>query len=484
MPVGGLFPLALVLVVAAGDLLLVPLAGLHVAALTYVALGLLALWRGGVIPWKDRLPRAFGAFWIVLGCALPLAAVRASDPVEGRFEITGIVCAALIGLGFVATARGRGLERARLGWTLGLALCCLVALGELATDRHLWVPDSYAWVASRTIVAGPFRNPNDFSIALTLMISGALGYRQAAAGIRRVAVTGLVALGTLLVALTESRGGLLALTTVLAIHAIRASLDRRDGRPARHRASASVPGRSGHGRRTASIRMITAGLLAGAALLASVTIPAIAAHNPLVRVMSSLTAEGTARSDHLRVDLIAAAWRYVRSSDGLGTGAASFEPLLAADPAPRVAVHTWLHQSFVELLLQYGWLPFIALVVLLGAILIRLCRRLPASPGRDGTADSDIDRASAPHVRLARAEGLAALVTFAALGCVAATVIDTQIWWIMLAQAVASAGAVSRACATAARSRAPAPAVPTDQTPGTPALRRSARRLSAPVSGS
>lgn len=480
-----------------------PLAALHVAAIFFVALGAIALWRGGRAPWRSGVRRGLLALWLVIGASLPLAYNRAPDPLEGRYEITGLVCAGLLSLGFVATARSRGLERARLGWTLGLALCCAVAVAELVTNRHLWVPDIYAWVASRTIVAGPFRNPNDFAIAVSFMISGALGYRHAlpvAARARRLAVAALVALACVIVVLTESRGGLMALVAVLGIHAVTALRTRRAGRhTATHRAASHRPGRS---------RLLVAGAaVAGVvALVAAFTVPALAARNPLARVAASLTAEGTARSDHLRIDLVAAAWRYALRSDGLGTGAASFEPLLAADPAPGVSVRTWLHNSFVELFLQYGVLPSAALALLLLGLIVALARSAhpsSASPGSASPGSASPDSASPSSAspdsvspesaslgstaRLPRAEGLAALATFVALGLVASTVIDAALWWLMLAQAVASTAAWSHA-ASATAVAPPGAEAPREsessQTPGTPTERSRARRLAAPVSGS
>ncbi len=84
--------------------------------------------------------------------------------------------------------------------------------------------------------------------------------------------------------------------------------------------------------------------------------------------------------------------------------------------------------------------------------------------------------------RLPRAEGLAALATFVALGLVASTVIDAALWWLMLAQAVASTAASATAVAPPG-AEAPRESE-SSQTPGTPTERSRARRLAAPVSGS
>ena len=193
------------------------------------------------------------------------------------------------------------------------------------------------------------------------------------------------------------------------------------------------------------------GVVALAGVVAAFTVPALASRNPLYRLATSLTAEATARSDHLRLDLIRAGLRYTTDSDGLGTGAASFEPLLAADPHPGVAVQTWLHNSFVELLLQYGVLPTLVLAALITAVVVTLLPRSTALTARSAPR-SAVD----PEAGLARAEAAAALIAFVALGVVASTALPSQLWWVMLAQATASASA------SASLMRAGRPA----QTPG------------------
>ncbi len=56
-----------------------PLAALHVAAIFFVALGAIALWRGGRAPWRSGVRRGLLALWLVIGAGLPLAAPPAGD---------------------------------------------------------------------------------------------------------------------------------------------------------------------------------------------------------------------------------------------------------------------------------------------------------------------------------------------------------------------------------------------------------------------
>lgn len=430
---GGAAATALVVLVAAGDLTLYPLIRLRLATVLPVCVAVAAVW------WAVRrrprrpslreaaVPLAMSVVVVVLAASSVLALHRAPDPLEGRTEVQGLLAGVAIAVAALALSRGswRGLAALRRGWPLALLLAAGVAAVELLTGRHLWIPSGLSWAeTSRTIVAGAFRNPNDFALALTAMISGTLVHaaslpRRGSAALRG-GLLALVVAGIVAVALTESRSGLLACTLVLAVHsaaALRRRLARTHRHPARprpaHVAQPRLPRRLGAG----------LGLAVAAALAAAFLVPALAARNPVLHMASAAAAPGTARSDRLRLDLLRAALRYLHDSDGLGTGAASFEVLLARDPAPGVASRTWLHNTFLELLLQYGAPTALALagllVLVVGALLV------PRRRGR--------------RAHLVRVETLGFLVPYVALGCASATVLTTPIWWLLLGQVVASA---------------------------------------------
>lgn len=395
---------AFVVAVAAGDLTLYPLIHLRAATLVPVAVAVVALWVARHASWRRSPPASLLLLAAVVAIWVPTALLRAPDPVAGRAEAQGLVAGVAVAVGVVALTRGSawGLSAVRRGWSLALLLSVVVGTIELVTHRHLWVGGGLAWAeAERTILAGAFRNPNDFAIALTAMISGTLADAASRRSPWRGALFALVVLGAIGVALTESRSGMLTLLVVLAAHAWSAL--RRRG--------TTIP------RRTAVV--LATGV--GALLAASFLVPALAARNPVLRAFVATTQPGTARSDELRLDLIRAALRYLRASDGLGTGAASFEVLLMNDPAPGVAMRTWLHNSFVEIVLQYG----VVVAAALGLVMIAVIAALFPRPRWASSST-------------ARVEGAGALVAYVALGCAAASAVTTPIWWLMLGQAVAS----------------------------------------------
>lgn len=406
------------LAVAAGDLTLRPLMGLRLATVLMLLAGAAAVWAARHTPWRRPVPLALLALAGGTAVWTPVALLRAPDAGSGRAEVQGLLAGLAVALAALALsrARQRGLDAMRLGWMLALALSVVVATFELITDAHLWIDPELAWAKNhRTIVSGAFRNPNDFAIALAAMISGTLSVfttsrrssvspsSTRAVASRRVALV-LVALGSVGVVLTQSRSGLLALLAVLAIHAVFGL--RRPGRHLNRRV------------------MWVAGGVGAVVVAASVLVPALAARNPIVQAIRATGEPGTARSDALRVDLVRAALRYFEASDGLGTGAASFEVLLARDPAPGVATRTWLHNSFMEVLLQYGVVVTSLLAVVLLAVLVAALRPR-RRPGRE--------------VAGARAEVFSSLAVFVLLGTASATVVTTPIWWLVLGQACASA---------------------------------------------
>lgn len=420
----------LVLAAAAGDLLLHALIRAHLATVFFAAVGCLGLLGLRGASRRGRAaPIAFAGFWVVFAAWAPLAAARSLNPPVGRAEIVGMLTCGVVALAVVALTGGSaaGLARLRLGWSLALAFSVVVAGGELLTGRHLDVPPDAAWaVASRTVVSGVFHNPNDFALALVAMTAGALAHRASLPADRaaaRAAVGGLAAAGSVLVLLTESRTGLGTLVVVLGLFAWRAGRERRRGE--------ASPPRSRRG-------WALVGGGAGGLVVAAFAVPALAAHNPVLRLVAAAGTAGTARSDHLRLDLLRAAWRYFVASDRFGTGAATFETLLWSDPDPGVSTRTWLHNGAMELLLQYG-------VVVAGALAVVVVLVLA------GAADSR-RRPGDPAAGLARTELLAMVVAFAGLAFVSNSSLTITLWWVMLADAVG--------CAWWLSSSSPAPAGP------------------------
>lgn len=410
--------------VAAGDLTLQPLMRIHAATLLLLGLATLALWSARSAPWHRPVPLTLLTAAGIIAAWLPNALSRAPDAGAGRAEAMGLASGVAVAVTVVALSRGRqdGVHALRRGWLLGLLLALLVGAVELATDQHLWADPGLGWAEeSRTIIAGAFRNPNDSAIAMTAMICGTLSWAatRSRSARQRLGVTAAVMLGVVAVTLTESRSGLLTVVLVVCLHAWGFLRRVSAGRSAA--AASSQP-------RGLAVLVAAAVAVAVVLALAAFTVPALASRNPIIRLLHAAADPGTARSDSLRVSLLRAGWRYFAASDGFGTGAASFEPLLEADPYWRLGTVTWLHNSFLELLLQYGIFPACALAAVMAVVLITVVRS-PAGVTSD----------------LARIEALCALTTFVALGCAAATALTTPVWWLMLGQATASTWWLSNA---------------------------------------
>ncbi len=424
---------ALVPVIVAGGLVSVPLSRMGALWPTYIGVGALALLIAGsrtLATWRGRRGRArtsaalawaFLGFWVVLAAWSPVARAATPDPVVGDRELlalasSGILaCTALI----LATGDRAGLHGLRRGWCLGLALSVVIAAWELTTRRHLWIDAAHPWPFGDALMAvGTYQNPNNFAGALVAMVAGTLALAARASRPTRAALLALVAAGGVVVFLTGSRSGLAALALVFALEGWRLLRGRLGGRRLRDVASAH---------RGAA----TAVLVAGAVVLLALLFAPGVSRNPLRRLLLGAFDPETARSDSLRAGLITAAWRYLRESSWLGSGAGSFEPLLYADPDANVIKLTNLHNAFVELVTQYGVVVGAAFALVLATVAATVARTAWRERGRVGTS------AETTRVDLAEATGQCA--AFAAFGLSASSALPHQTWWLALAAAAAAA---------------------------------------------
>lgn len=426
--------------------------------------------------WLAWAPWTFVACWAVLLAWLPYAVRVAPDARAAGIEVTRLLLAMLLSLVALALVRGAraGLTGLRVGWLVALVISASIGLWEITTKEHLLFLDpKRGWVfGDGRLATGTFLNPNNFATALVAMIVGVWALRaglaraprpagRARAGARRAAlvfVDLLVLAGVVVVVFTQSRSGLGALTVVAALEACRRWEGRRSwwlGHVAREGVVAGAL--AGPAPRTRRRLAWGLGTVVGAVLVASVTVPALAARNPIVQVVTMAGNEETARSDNLRVQLIAAALRYLRESGWLGSGAGSFEPLLWADPTPGVIKLTNLHNAFVELLSQYG--------VVVGAVHAAALLALVAVvvwplPGRRGSAPCGRRGLPTDH----RIEIAGYLATYVAFGVAASSALTVPTWWLLHACACASwwVAATSR---TPSRPEAPAVQAPAPSQP-------------------
>lgn len=430
-----LFGAATVLVTVAGGLLTVPLgrAGATVAFFTVVAVvGAVALLSAGSrlrrpVAWT--LPMLIAGFW----AWAPFALARTPDPVAGRLELDRLAPCFALALAVLGTTRGRrpGLSGMRLGWFAGLVLSVAIAAWELVTMDHLWItPDRPFSFGDARIAVGTYINPNNFATALVAMIAGSLALAgDLASTAARRGVLVVVALGCLVVLTTRSRSGVLALAIVLALEVRRRVID--------HRESTGVGLRERFVGLPQTVRRGAWAVAAAAAVLvvAVFAVPSLAARNPVMRMVAFQFGEETARSDSLRVQLLTVAWRYLRESGWLGTGAGSFEHLLWHDPAPGTIKMTNLHNAFMELVSQYG-VPIGVLYALVPSGVVAVLLRSMATPG--------------PAARATRYEATGYLVALVLLGVAASSALHVTTWWVMHAAACACAWQLSARSARSA----------------------------------
>lgn len=406
-----------VLLTVAGGLVTVPLgAAGALGGVTAAAIGLAAVFLV-TASGRHRSPLAWllPIFWLGFALWAPIALTRSPDLDAGRLELNRLWLCLALSLLVAAASRGSftGITGLRLGWFAGLALSVAIAGWELTTGEHLFVDDAHPWAfGDGPMAVGTFINPNNFATALVAMIAGSLAL---AATLRSVwasrAVQLVVMLGCLVVVVTQSRSGLLALAVVIGLEARRRVLEQR----ASGRRLASLP----RSRRT---RWVLAGLALAVGALTFV--PPLAQRNPLAQMITAQFGEETARSDSLRLQLMAASWRYLRESGWLGSGAGSFEPLLWNDPDAGTLKLTNLHNAFLELLTQYG-VHIGALYALVVAGLVTALVRSRRVLGRT--------------TRVARYEACGHLASVLALGIAASSALHVPMWWVALAAAAACA---------------------------------------------
>lgn len=413
----------LVPVIAAGGLVTQPL---NVTGHTQLVFGLLAL---GSLPalrrtrwWRDPAPVLLVVFWAVFWALSSRALAVAPNWRLGRRELLGLAVCTFVSLAAVALSRGSrlGLQAFRWGWVVALLLTGGIGVWEVFSGRHLWTPQWSPWrFGDGSVISSTFINPNNFSDALVGMLAGVVAL-WARAGSRRVlrAVLALLAVfAATLMVFTESRGGLVGLALIAGLEVVRRRRLMTGARPLRevladHR------------------QMLTAAAVGVLAVIAATfLVPALAARNPLRATIALMFTDEQSRSDLLRIRLIKFAFGYLRDSGWTGSGAGSFEPLFWNDPARGALPATNLHNSFVELLTQYGVLvfaPYLALLLVLVATLFRRGIR---------SVTSAVER----EQLLIRNELAGHLMAFTLLGTTASSALEIPFWWLSLANAAALA---------------------------------------------
>ncbi|WP_040155467.1 O-antigen ligase family protein [Mobilicoccus massiliensis] len=336
----------------------------------------------------------------------------------------------------LAGGRWSGARAIRRMWVGIVVTTVPVGVWEVLTHRHLVA--SEFWRAPPLSPAATFGNPNNFAIVLSVGFGLSLvAATERLSRLHRVAWLTLAATCLGLTWLTFSRAALLA-CVVGAVVAAGLWLHRRRLRPL------SVARRR---------PWFAAGLGLGAAALvvAHATIPAVAAANPVYRLIAPGD-EVTARSDSLRIELVRIGLRYWRESPWFGIGTGRYQILLEKQ-SPKTPVLS-MHNGLAEMLVEYGLVvavPLAALLALLTwrAVVPRSSRRrtdglespLRSSHSRRGVRATDATTFGRP-ARLdlvgARASATIYLLGFVTAGGVVSSSVPWTVWWLLLASAAAT----------------------------------------------
>ncbi|GAB96177.1 hypothetical protein BJY21_003134 [Kineosphaera limosa] len=377
----------------------------YVSGVIVGALCLLGLRAAGSAP-----ALAFAAFWVVWALGIPLWHRDSTRVWSMDQGVMGLLACACVSFALVALARGRrfGVALTRGVWIAVAVVFVPFGMVEVITGWHFAPGGSYEPPGFSP--SGLFNNPNNFAVVL-LVCLGVLLLRlcERMGEWQRVGLTLLAVGAGLLIVATLSR---LVVLAAIAVAALAAHLAWR-------RAHGPSPGWT-RGTR----------LAAGAAVLfaASFVLPGMSRLNPLIGLIAP-DPDATARSDELRVALMDAGLRMWSTQPWAGIGAGRFETLLEQDPG-SVGRVTALHNTFVELLTEYGLVLAGPLAVTLVWLVILLARRVPT---QTHGAPSGVDAEGARYLL-----GVY-LLAFGVGGVLVSSALPWTMWWLVLASAVTTA---------------------------------------------
>ena len=390
--------------------------GVHLA---FAGVGLARLARARVrhagIVGLTALPWAVGAL------AWPAASEWAAGTRLIANEGAGLLACGLLTLGAVAVGAGtwRGVRLHVRAWlTLG-AVCIPIGLWEIGTQQHLgpgpWLPPP--WSAAVTFV-----NPNNLASVLLVVYGLSLLLLLGPLTPARRLVAVALAIGSVIVMVaTLSRlavAAAIALTVVACILAAhRRGLVRRPATAREWRAAGAV---------FVALPMVG---------VATLTVPALAQHNPLARFLIPGDAS-TARADDLRLSLARAGLEMWQTDPWRGVGAARFETLLRAQGAERVMP---MHNGFLEILTEHGLLVAIPFALWLVALAWHMLRGRPAPTTTP--ASRPAGRRPELDPSASRFAILVWLTGFVVAGSVTSSPVTWPFWYLMAASATASAWA-------------------------------------------
>lgn len=343
---------------------------------------------------RDAPPRIRTAVWCTVGLVVwgLVSLLWSEDAVFGLRVQISLLLGLLSLVVMLGLCRGtdEGVGALRWGYVAALMATGAVGLWEVATGSHLAdaTGDDSAYVFSASAISSTLNNPNNFGAFILATLGSVLAMFSLRRGVFSLTfLLGMLALAGFLAVNTESRGAVFGYLVILAV-ALFALLLFDVG------------------------YFLTAGVGLSVLGLAVYTLLPQRVQN----VVETVTTEGDQRSDELRRNLSADAWRYFEQSGYLGLGAGSFQAHLANDPTRLATKVTPAHNTLFQTAAEHG-LPGVVLLVTIFAACLSIL----------------VMRAHGFRQRLAQFEVLLLMAAVAMLMFVASYVLNHAEFWVHIA---------------------------------------------------
>jgi len=317
--------------------------------------------------------------------------------------------AALISL-MLSGGSTHGMQSLRVGFVIAFLATSLVAVWEIYSGLHLSELFDHPTLFVPRVLMSTFYNPNNYAFFLLSCLGPIMvGAISSTTKKARTFHYAMAVFCTVLVIMTNSRAGAVG-CAVIAILAVvwlgRISAER---------------------------------MLLQVASLVVVVVTSILVYwilNPGADLMNlagaAFSKSSNSASDNLRWDLSTLGFKYFLGSAMLGTGAGSFVAVLSSDTNANVLMDTNAHNTFIELMSQYGVIFAIPFFALLISLVIH---------GLHGGSMA----ASVAEIMTLRIQILFALVAVVLGGLAASSLFAEPTWWLLIAYASGLAWQLSRA---------------------------------------
>jgi teichuronic acid biosynthesis protein TuaE len=287
----------------------------------------------------------FGAFWLLYAL---LSLFWAPNLGRGLSDVVTIVFGFVLILALLSLEAYRpdNLDRLRFGWLIAFLLAAVVAWIEILTDTHLPTPMSAKnpdYFEDNVIVA-TMSHTSSFGGFLLLVIPFLLWSMEKARGLGKLAYIILIGAVGFLMFYSASRIGLLGLIAQLVVYAV--ILKRR-------------------------WYAILLPALGGIVAFGYWTHVSSHGEFAMARKLSNVYESGTDTSMDHRLALTINGLYMLYKTAGRGVGAAGFEDNISGEdllvPLPILRGARWnAHNFWIEILSEYGVLPFGAFIAVLG----------------------------------------------------------------------------------------------------------------------